>query len=154
MIMHGTGLNFNTTPKTFQDCRSIHFWNFFLSIRVLRPIRTMKVLFFIRVLMVFSERPVRSQASLTDIRILSLSAACIFYVSYILQPISEGRWYWLFLSSIKLFFCHLILISIFPSTGLYKSRGYCGHKWCSCHQKNRHCYRNPGKSPLPHVLSS
>lgn len=123
MIMHGTGLNFNTTPKTFQDCRSIHFWNFFLSIRVLRPIRTMKVLFFIRVLMVFSERPVRSQASLTDIRILSLSAACIFYVSYILQPISEGRWYWLFLSSIKLFFCHLILISIFPSTGLYKSRG-------------------------------
>ena len=41
--------------------------------------------------MVFSERPVRSQASLTDIRILSLSAACIFYVSYILQPISEGR---------------------------------------------------------------
>lgn len=154
MIMHGTGLNFNTTPKTFQDCRSIHFWNFFLSIRVLRPIRTMKVLFFIRILMVFSERPVRSQASLTDIRILSLSAACIFYVSYILQPISEGRWYWLFLSSIKLFFCHLILISIFPSTGLYKSRGYCGHKWCSCHQKNRHCYRNPGKSPLPHVLSS
>ena len=99
MIMHGTGLNFNTTPKTFQDCRSIHFWNFFLSIRVLRPIRTMKVLFFIRVLMVFSERPVRSQASLTDIRILSLSAACIFYVSYILQPISEGRWYWLFLLS-------------------------------------------------------
>ena len=123
MIMHGTGFNFNTTPKTFQDCRSIHFWNFFLSIRVLRPIRTMKVLFFIRVLMVFSERPVSSQASLTDIRILSLSAACIFYVSYILQPISEGRWYWLFLSSIKLFFCHLILISIFPSTGLYKSRG-------------------------------
>ena len=57
----------------------------------LRPIRTMKVLFFIRILMVFSERPVRSQASLTDIRILSLSAACIFYVSYILQPISEGR---------------------------------------------------------------
>lgn len=99
MIMHGTGLNFNTTPKTFQDCRSIHFWNFFLSIRVLRPIRTMKVLFFIRVLMVFSERPVSSQASLTDIRILSLSAACIFYVSYILQPISAGRWYWLFLLS-------------------------------------------------------
>ena len=154
MIMHGTRLNFNTTPKTFQDCRSIHFWNFFLSIRVLRPIRTMKVLFFIRVLMVFSERPVSSQASLTDIRILSLSAACIFYISYILQPISAGKWYWLFLSSIKLFFCHLILISIFPSTGLYKSRGYCGHKWCSCHQKNRHCYRNPGKSPLPHVLSS
>ena len=51
----------------------------------------LKVLFFIRILMVFSERPVRSQASLTDIRILSLSVACIFYVSYILQPISEGR---------------------------------------------------------------
>ena len=97
--MHGTGLNFNTTPKTFQDCRSIHFWNFFLSIRVLRPIRTMKVLLFISVRIVFSESPVSSQASLTDIRILSLSAACIFYVSYILQPISEGRWYWLFLLS-------------------------------------------------------
>ena len=81
--MHGTGLNFNTTPKTFQDCRSIHFRNFFLSIRVLRPIRTMKVLLFISVRIVFSESPVSSQASLTDIRILSLSAAGCFFLCII-----------------------------------------------------------------------
>ena len=71
-------LNFNTTPKNLSRLPIYPFLKFFLSIRVLRPIRTMKVLFFIRVLMVFSERPVRSQASLTDIRILSLSAACTF----------------------------------------------------------------------------
>ena len=38
----------------------------------------MKVLLFISVRIVFSESPVSSQASLTDIRILSLSAACVF----------------------------------------------------------------------------
>ena len=98
--MHGTGLNFNTTPKTFQDCRSIHFWNFFLSISVLRPIRTMKQFSFINDLIVFSESPVSSQASLTDIRILSLFASgCVFFRSIYNRSISAGRWYWLFLLS-------------------------------------------------------
>ena len=91
---------FSTTKKSFQDCRSIHFWNFFLSISVLRPIRTMKQFSFINDLIVFSESPVSSQASLTDIRILSLFASgCVFFRNIYNRSISAGRWYWLFLLS-------------------------------------------------------
>lgn len=43
----------------------------------------MKVLLFISVRIVFSESPVSSQASLTDIRILSLSAAGCFFLCII-----------------------------------------------------------------------
>ena len=89
---------FSTTKKSFQDCRSIHFWNFFLSISVLRPIRTMKQFSFINDLIVFSESPVSSQASLTDIRILSLFASgCVFFRNIYNRSISAGRWYWPFL---------------------------------------------------------